>query len=363
MAEIYSAWNLGDVKINNRLVRSATWEGLAEENGQTTARLIEAMATLAQNRVGLIISSNLYVSENGKAQVKQAGIYSQAMVPGLSSMCEAVHKHKGVIAAQLAHGGGHTKSAFIGNTPPRGPSAFFNPLHQEQVEELSLAQIEDIIADFGQAARRAKACGFDAVQLHMAHGYLSNQFLNPALNKRADAYGNRHLFALNVYKQVRQELGAGFPVFAKINSEDSHEGMQTIEHVLPLLAELEGLDAVEVSGGLRWGTSFADSQLSPSRRVTKPEEEGYFFANAVRIKKEMTCPVISVGGWRSKARVEEALEQVDAIAMSRPLISQPDLALLWMAGKSPKARCVSCDKCFIINAQQGLNCAFNLPRQ
>ena len=363
MAEIFSSWKIGKLEIANRLVRSATWEGLAREDGQVVDRLVDAYAQLAKNKVGLIITSNLFVDADGKAQVGQAGIHNNDMLPGLSRLVEAVYKHKGVIAAQLAHSGGNTKSALIGGKKPHGPSKYFNPLHQQEVEELSLGQIEDIIEKFGKAAKRARAVGFDAIELHLAHGYLANQFLNPATNQRQDNYGQPYLFALNSYKQVRQEVGSDCPVFIKINSEDSHEGMQTIENVLPLMKDFNqlGLDAVEVSGGLRLGVTYQDSQLSSSRKAMKPEEEGYFFDNAVAIKQVVDFPVISVGGWRSRARVEEALNQVDAIAMSRPFIAQPDLAEQWQRGVS-KSKCISCDKCFALNAEFGLSCILNMNK-
>lgn len=360
MADIFTDWKLGSLDIPNRLVRSATWEGMADENGAVTPRLAEFMEDLAKNQVGLIISSNLYVAANGRAQAAQAGIHSNDMLPGLSRMVAAVHKHKGIIAAQIAHGGGHTKSAFIGGGQPVGPSPFFNPLHQEQVAELSRSQIEDIIAHFGKAAVRAREAGFDAIELHMAHGYLANQFLNPVTNTRNDEYGQRALFALNVYKHVRQEVGAAFPVFVKINSEDGHEGMQTIDDTLPVAQELDKLkvDAIEVSGGIRMGAGLKFSELSPSRRAMKPSDEGYFFNNAIKIKERVKCPVISVGGWRSRDRIEEALDHVDAVAMSRPFIAQPDLPRVLR--ENGKSKCISCDKCFAIAAEQGLACILNM---
>lgn len=362
MADIFTPWQIKDLNIPNRLVRSATWEGLADDDGAPTHELINALADLAEGGVGLIITGYAYISPKGLGMPKQTGVHIDALVGPLTRISDAVHKAGGLVAMQIVHAGGQTKSKWIGGQP-MGPSAMVNPAFGEEVAEMSLMQIEDTIDAFAMAAARVKAAGFDAVQLHGAHGYLINQFLSPATNQRTDDYGGspakRARFAYEVLAAARQAVGPRYPVFIKLNSEDAVEGGLTLEEGVAVAQGLSqrGIDAIEVSGGTP-----AAGKLSPSRVVKEAGDEGYFLPNAVAIKKVVSCPVICVGGWRSRAEVEKALDQVDAVALSRPFIRQPDLANRWKAGED-KATCISCNQCFSVGMKQGLGCGQELKKQ
>ncbi|MCF8042879.1 MAG: NADH:flavin oxidoreductase [Desulfarculaceae bacterium] len=363
MADIFTPWQIKDLSIPNRLVRSATWEGLADEDGAPTHELINALADLAEGGVGLIITGYAYISPEGLGLPKQTGVHIDALVGPLTRISDAVHKSGGLVAMQIVHAGGQTKSKWIGRQAI-GPSALVNPSFKEEVAEMSLMQIEDTIDAFAMAAARVKAAGFDAVQLHGAHGYLINQFLSPATNQRTDDYGgtpaNRARFAYEVLSATRQAVGPRYPVFIKLGSEDFVEGGLTLEEGVAVAQGLSqrGIDAIEVSGG---GLA-SGKNLSPSRVVKEAGDEGYFLPNAVAIKKVVSCPVICVGGWRSRFEVEKALDQVDAVAMSRSLIRQPDLANRWKAGEE-KATCISCNQCFAVGMKQGLGCGQELKKQ
>jgi 2,4-dienoyl-CoA reductase-like NADH-dependent reductase (Old Yellow Enzyme family) len=232
-----------------------------------------------------------------------------------------------------------------------------HPHTKEEVAELSLEQIAEIIEDFAAAARRAKEAGFDAVQLHAAHGYLINQFLSPNTNQRTDDYGgsreNRARFCYQVYEAVRETVGPDYPVFIKLNSEDCIDNGLELGDAVEVAKQLSavGIDAIEVSGGVA-----AAGKKSAVRLVRKENEEGYFLTNAQAVKAVVDRPVISVGGYRSLARVREALESVDAVALSRPFIRQPNLANLWKEGKTDKADCISCSRCFAETMENGLGC-------
>jgi 2,4-dienoyl-CoA reductase-like NADH-dependent reductase (Old Yellow Enzyme family) len=362
MADIFTPWQMQDLTIPNRLVRSATWEGLADKDGAPTHELILALAALAEGGVGLVITGYAFISPEGRGLPLQTGVHIDAMIGPLTRISDAVHKSGGLVAMQIVHAGGQTKSEWIGRQPV-GPSAMVNPAYREEVAELSRDQIEDIIDDFARAAARVKAAGFDAVELHGAHGYLINQFLSPLTNQRTDDYGgspeNRARFAYEVLAQVRNAVGPRYPVFIKLNSEDALEGGLGFAEGLQAAKGLSdrGIDAIEVSGGTP-----ASGKLSPARVVKDSGGEGYFLANAAAIKKEVSCPVICVGGWRSRARVEAALDQVDAVALSRPFIRQPDLARRWKAGEE-QAKCISCNQCFAVGMQQGLGCGQELKKQ
>jgi 2,4-dienoyl-CoA reductase-like NADH-dependent reductase (Old Yellow Enzyme family) len=336
------------MKMRNRLVRSATWEGMATPEGEVTSRLVDLMFQLARGGVALIISSHAYVRREGQAGVFQLGIYDDRLVPGLSEMVSAVHKEGGKIIAQLAHAGFMADRKLTGQTP-LGVSqveGFGNSPRQVMTVE----DIHGIVAAFGQAARRAKEAGFDGVQIHAAHGYLMSQFLSPAFNKRTDQYGgpveNRARAILEVLKSVRAEVGERSPVLVKMNSEDCLEGGLTLPDSLKVgsLLEKAGLDAIELSGG-----TLVSGKLSPSRAGIKTEDKEAYFRDAARqFKREVRIPLILVGGVRSPQLAEKLLVEgyADYLSMSRPFIREPDLVKRWQSGDRTRAKCISDNQCF-----------------
>ena len=356
MADIFTPWQMNQLQIPNRIVRSATWEGMALPDGTPTQETALLTAGLAEGGVGLTITGFAYVSEHGKALPGQTGIHIDAMVGPLTRISDAVHKSGGLVAVQIVHAGGQGLSKVLGRKP-LGPSAMVNPASNEEIEELSKTQIEDIVEDFAMGAARAKAAGFDAVQLHAAHGYLLAQFLSPLTNKREDEYGGdaegRSRLAWQVCREARNAVGPGYPVFIKLNTTDGIEGGITLEDSLVCAKGLleAGIDAIEVSGGVPQA-----GKLGPARLVKEPEDEGYFLDNAVAIKHAVDCPIIVVGGWRSRERIEAALDQVDAVALSRPLVRQPDLPNLWKQGGQEPAACISCGGCFVTARKGHLEC-------
>lgn len=363
MADIFTPWRINDLTIPNRLVRSATWEGLAGDDGAPSHDSINLTAELAEGGVGLIITGYAFIRPEGRGLFRQTGIHIDAMVGPITRMSDAVHQSGGLVAMQIVHAGGQTNPEWIGQDP-LGPSAIVHPAFGGQVQALSQTQIWDLVGAFAAAAARAKAAGFDAVQLHGAHGYLINQFLSPNTNLRDDQWGgplaNRARFGLEVVKACRQAVGPRYPLFIKLNSQDAFPGGLELDDAVEVarLLDQAGIDAIEVSGGVP-----AAGKLSPSRVVKTPADEGYFLSNAQAIKAVVKCPVISVGGWRSRGRIEAALESVDAVSMSRPFIRQPHLANLWKNGSQEPATCISCNGCFVVGRKQGLACAQELKAQ
>ena len=210
---------------------------------------------------------------------------------------------------------------------------------------------------FAEGARRAKAWGIDAVQLHGAHGYLINQFLSPHINRRGDEYGgsieNRSRFLLDVYHQVRDAVGANFPVIIKLTASDNLDHGLTIDDAVYVAKKLSdaGIDAIEVSSG-----TSASGDKNPARvKINKPEKEAYNLDLAIPMKKAVTCPVMVVGGFRSYDVAEKALQNkgMDYITMSRPLIREPNLPNRWLHGDRSPAKCISCNSCFKPATKEG----------
>lgn len=223
--------------------------------------------------------------------------------------------------------------------------------------ELTRDEISKIITAFGEAAHRAKSWGVDAIQLHGAHGFLINQFLSPLTNRRTDEYGgsieNRSRFLLEVYRNVREAVGADYPVLIKLNASDHVDGGLEIDdsvYAAKKLAEA-GINAIEVSAG-----TSASGEKSPVRRkINKSEKEAYNLKLARRINEAVSCLLMVVGGFRSYRVAEKAISDycMDYISMARPLIREPGLANRWLQGDRKRAMCISCNKCFMPGREKG----------
>jgi len=216
--------------------------------------------------------------------------------------------------------------------------------------------ISRVITAFGSGARRAKDWGFDAVQLHGAHGYLINQFLSPLSNQREDEYGgtieNRCRFLMEVYQAVRSAVGPDFPVMIKLNGSDNLAGGLTIKDAVYAAEALDrsGIDCIEVSGGTP-----ASGNQSPARmKINTPEKEAYNLSLAQQFRAAVKCPIMVVGGFRSLEVAEKTIqESADYISMARPFIREPGLAKRWQKGDRSPARCISCNSCFMPGVKEG----------
>jgi 2,4-dienoyl-CoA reductase-like NADH-dependent reductase (Old Yellow Enzyme family) len=360
MARLFEQTVINGMKIQNRFVRSATYEAMAGSDGTVKDQLLGCMEELCRGDVGLIITGHAHVAREGQAGARQMGIFSDALIDGLKRLTSTVHENGGVVAAQLAHAG--KRGMGIGEYAPLGPSNTF----EEGVKKSSSMTVDDIQRTtkiFGDAAERAVVSGFDAIQIHAAHGYLLSQFLSPYFNERDDSYGgileNRARFLVEVYEEIRKRVGQSFPVMVKINSEDFLQGGFTVEEVVKVAHMLEklGIDAIEMSGG-----TFQSGEFIPSRIGTSKSEdrEVYYREAAEALRKEIGVPLILVGGFLSFNVVEEAVTSglTDYIAISRPLIREPHLVKRWASGDRTKASCISCNKCFsTLLTEEALHCA------
>jgi 2,4-dienoyl-CoA reductase-like NADH-dependent reductase (Old Yellow Enzyme family) len=361
MATFFSPFSINGLRLPNRSVRSAVWEGMADEQGRVTDPLVKTMVQLARYRVGLIITGHAYVTRQGQAGPWQLGVYDDDLLDGLQAMTEAVHAAGGRICLQLAHAGGHAATHLI-RMPALGPSVF-EGRSGGMCQAMSEADIREVPAAMASAARRARQAGFDAVQVHAAHGYLLSQFLSPATNRRRDCYGgsleNRFRMIGDTLAAVREVVGSDFPVLVKINSEDFvTEGFKRDE--LPAVAVLladAGVDAVELSGGTV--TNPHETHCARKVRPASAQEEVYYRQAAQAFKAAVDLPLVLVGGIRSLTVAEALLESetADLIAFGRPLIAEPALIQRWQSGDRRPSACQSCNRCYVpLLAGQGVSC-------
>ncbi len=368
MPSLFDPLKINRLVIANRVIRSATWEGMASRSGECSKRLISLYRELAIGEVGLIITGYAFVRRDGKKSPNMNGMNEDSLVNGWREATTEVHNFSSKIAMQLVHAGGAADPKMIAPARPKAPSAIKHPQYPSIPQELSLNDINDIIQAFIDAARRCKSAGFDAVQLHCAHGYLLSQFLSPALNKRNDDYGgsidNRVRIIKRIVRRMRQELGRDYPVLIKLNGCDYIDGGLDEEEAVQaaMILEAAGVDAIEVSGGMDASGDQAASRID----VFDEEQEMYFLGHAQAIKRSVKIPVGVVGGIRSYSVAQNAIKHglVDFVSLSRPLIREPHLIRDWREGIISKANCISCNNCLkIASRERGIYCYYQETSQ
>ncbi len=357
MSILFEPVSIKNMFLNNRFVRSATYEGLAV-NGHVTEQQIKLYSDLADGGVGLIITGTAYVHPTGQASPLQNSVAADKFVDGYKKLTKAVHDRGTKIAIQLYHAG---RDAIVMekainhplNYTPLAPSFVADdPHHKGRHRTMTESEIWEIIQSFGSGARRAKEAGFDAVQLHGAHAYLLMQFLSPITNRRKDQWGgtleNRLRFHREIYKEIRKNVGDDYPILIKLGVQDGFPGgfeFNEGKQAAKILADI-GFDALEISQGLR-GNTVEETEWRPW--INSVEKEACFGNWAREIKRETDVPIMMVGGLRTLSLMEEKIQnkEADFISLSRPFISEPGLINDFKTDKKKKAKCISCNKCII----------------
>jgi 2,4-dienoyl-CoA reductase-like NADH-dependent reductase (Old Yellow Enzyme family) len=262
----------------------------------------------------------------------------------------------------------------IGNKPV-APSAILEPMSNNMPREITKREIEQVVQSFADAGRRAMEAGFDAIQLHAAHGYLLSEFLSPYTNRRTDEYGgnteNRMRIVKNIYIETKKQVGKDFPIMIKMNVDDFLEGGITLTESKKISMGLSniGFAAIETSGAM-WEVvlrskdelGWMPAMLPESRiDILSKEQEAYHLPYAKEIKKLINIPLILVGGLRSLEVAEDILQKgnADFIALCRPLIREPDLPNKWLKGEGKLvSKCISCNSCIGNTIVGELKCNF-----
>jgi 2,4-dienoyl-CoA reductase-like NADH-dependent reductase (Old Yellow Enzyme family) len=350
---------IGNLKIKNRFVRSATAESRASD-GHVNDNLINFYKALAEGGVGLIITGITAVQENAYNSEAQMRISDDKFIPGLKKIADTAHAYGNgcKIALQLHHTGTQNRI----ETTRVAPSAVYNPFLKSSPREMNIDEIKVTIEAFAQGIRRAKEAGFDAVQLHAAHGWLLSAFLSPYTNLRTDDYGgnteNRIRIVEEIYNRAVELVGTDFPIMIKYNADDFMEGGMDIDEAKKIAVSLSNLGyaALEISGGMWAAVTRSEKELGwkitmlPESRISvgTVNQPAYNVPHAKEIKKIVDVPIIAIGGINSLELAEKILNDgsADFIALARPLIREPNLPNRWLKGEGDTGvECIYCNGC------------------
>jgi 2,4-dienoyl-CoA reductase-like NADH-dependent reductase (Old Yellow Enzyme family) len=349
---LFTPVRIGGLQLRNRIARSATAERLAGPDGVPGERVAELYRQLAAGGVGLIITGHAFVHPGGRCHAQMSGVHEDAMIAPLARLTNAAHGGGARIALQINHGGRACDPAVV--PEPVGPSPIPPAPDRPAPRALTEGEIAEIVGAFGRAAVRAKNAGFDAVQIHSAHGYLLSQFLSPLTNRRTDRYGgsleNRARLLAEVAGGIRRAVGPDFPLLVKLGVTDSQEGGLTVEEGAEVASWLPGfgIDGVETSTG---------GHGAVQTRITRESREAYLLPLARAVRARSPIPILLVGGLRSRSVMERVLaEGIDVVSIARPLIREPDLPRKLAAQADARAECVSCNRCYPRGPDEGIRC-------
>lgn len=371
----FAPTTLGPVTLRNRVIKAATSEGRSPD-GLVTDDLIEFHRAFARGGVGMTTVAYCCVSREAASAPGQI-VMSQAAAPGLRKLTDAVHADGAAISAQLGHAGVVAPKKLTGVTAV-APSRFVNPASMAYCREITHAEIQAVIEQFGVAAGVAADCGFDAVELHFGHLYLPSSFLSPLLNRRRDEYGgdidNRSRLCRQIARRVRDEVGDRVAVTAKLDMDDGVPGSIWVAEALRTATLLDAdatLDAIELTQGssvfkpmfLFRGDvpvrEFAEVMPQPMRTGIRfigkwamgsyPYEDLYMLANARQFVPTMrNTKLILLGGITNREHIETGMrEGFDFVAMARALLREPDLVAQMIADPGVRSRCTHNNKCMV----------------
>ena len=360
MSKLFESTKIGSIEIKNRLAMSAMDLGFTTE-GSINKRFIDFYVERARGGVGLIVVGGCYPEMTGKVWKSIIGLDKDEYIPGLKKLTDTIHKYDTKIAAQILHGG-RSASSFFSKTHPVSPSSLSHINIKQRPHALTIPEIKKVIDGYVAATVRVKKGGFDAVEIHGGMGYLINQFLSRATNKRKDKYGgslkNRIRFAKEIVVAIKEKVGKRYPVIFRLSGEDFVEDGLKIDESVEIAKELEkaGVDAFNVSPG--WHESRTPIMLMSIPRMS------YIFLSE-KIKDNVNVPVIGSVRINDLALAEEVIDnnQSDIVSIGRPLIADPELPKKYKRKQFEDIRrCIACNQgCFdSLLGFKSISCLYNV---
>jgi 2,4-dienoyl-CoA reductase-like NADH-dependent reductase (Old Yellow Enzyme family)/thioredoxin reductase len=362
---LFGPARVGSLELPNRIVFAATSSELADREGLVTDDMVEYYVERARGGAGLIVVEATYVDPRGKRLHHNAMLDDDRYIPGMRRLVDAVHA-AGARAALQLNDGGRESVPDVSGAPPRAPSALpsrFTAVGEGVVPlELTVAEIEELVSRFAAAARRARDAGFDAVELHGAHGYLIGQFLSPESNRRRDGYGGdtrrRARFFVELIEAIKRELGREYPVICRMNGRDLVPGGLELDEAVEIGVRLEaaGADSISVSGGIHASRPYA---IIPGMSMPR----GCYVPYSEAFKQRLSVPIMAVGRINTPALAEEILAsgRADLICLSRALLADPHFPTKARSGQVDRiVPCIACNECIAtVHRHKGIACTMN----
>lgn len=339
MKTIFDVVELDNIRLKNRLIRSATWEGLGNKDGSPPQEQLEIYEKLAAGGVGGIITGYTSVSSIDNYFEGMMRLSKDSVIPSFKELSKRVKKYQCAILSQLA----------LGEFTKKDNSGINRSV---SIDDLTVEDIEEIVVLFAQAARRAQEAGFDGVQIHAAHGFFLSRFISPEYNHRTGNYGGtvkkRARILIDILNAIKKTTN-GMHVSMKINCSDFLPNGLTLDESSLICEECaaNGLNSLEISGN---GTSRIG--------IRSQVNEAYFFDFAYTLKKNVDIPIILVGGHRSIENMNHILttSAIECLSLSRPLIREPQLPNRWKNCDKSPSKCISCNACYRTHAH---HCIYN----
>jgi 2,4-dienoyl-CoA reductase-like NADH-dependent reductase (Old Yellow Enzyme family) len=383
-ADPFAPASLGPVQLRNRVIKAATFEGMSPANVVTPA-LIEFHRRMAAGGVAMTTVSYIAVSRDGRGAPNEMYIHDGA-ADGLARIAEAVHAEGAAVSAQLGHAGavGTIRKRYLGPSPGR-------TIAGTRIAEITAAEIDDVVDQFGRGARMLADAGFDAAELHFGHHYLISAFLSPRWNRRTDDFGgsveHRARLPRHILSAVRDQVGHRIAITAKLNMTDGVARGLTVADSIETARLLESdgnLDALELTaGGSARNQMFMFRGDPPRKEMAAalpgyqgaifrlagrailrryPFEEAYLLPLARQFRASLSLPLILLGGINTVATIRQAMaEGFEFVALGRALLRDPGLVTGMASGRLTEGNCVHCNKC-IPSIYSGTRCVLDHPQ-
>ncbi len=368
---------VGPLTLRNRFIKSATNEGMAK-GGVPSKLLVEHHRRMAAGGAAMTTVAYCAVSADGRTFEDQVTL-DEPSVPHLRALTDAVHRENGAACAQITHGGAFTFLPHLSTRYPLSASGGFNAAGVISGRPFKTAMksedLDRVAAEFVAAAQRARAAGFDAVELHMGHGYLLSQFISPKYNRRRDAYGGaaaqRARYPAQVLRRVLDAVGKDLAVTCKLCVTEGFRGGATVDDAIEVarVLEREGAHLLVLSGGMNveapWAIFGSNMPAAAVETIQNPVvklatrmmrlwepkltfQEMYFLEHSRQLRAAVKMPLAYLGGAKSLAGVEQAMaDGFDCVVMGRALIHDPDLVNRFADGSVTTSGCTACNECVV----------------
>jgi len=367
MAMITDPFEIKSVQLRNRIVMAPIATGLAIDNHVTEAH-VRWYAAPVQAGAALVIVEASGVEPDGCILPNQIGVWDDKFIPGLKQLADSIHSKGAKTLIQLVHGGGRSWRGDGDSAARMAPSSVLqvpDPVPKEMNED----DIQSVINSYVASAKRAKAAGFDGLEIHAAHYYLFSQFLSPLTNRRTDEWGKdiegRSRFLLDTVKAIRQETGQDFIISCRVHAVELFDGGMPHEDSIRIVKLLESarVDLIDASGigSGKWETADEQKYLQTTSVPPADGEPGIYIPYMAKLKEACNLPVAAVGRLAEPGAANEALKRgLDLIAIARQIIADPQTPEKLLGNRpSDINRCTKCLNCFKTIRSGGIRCPVN----